>query len=296
MQFKKYNSIENTYQQRFIEKSFYALDWYDDFIVQEKIHWANFWFYVSKDWIRCAKRTWFILENESFFNYKKILQENELRLLNLQVDIWKDIIVFWELFWWWVQKWIFYSDEQLFYAFDIIVDWEYLNCDDCNYYFEKHWFIYAKTLYRWSLENCFMYDIKKNSILENEISNSWCVEWSNIMEWIVIRPNITKYTNWWERIIFKKKNELFSEKKAPDKIQFDMSKFEEYEQYITTWRLQSVLSKEWEILLKWDCPKYAWIMVWDIEQDCVKDWLELSKQAKKYLFNKCIKFILSNMF
>ena len=296
MEFKKYNSIENTYQQRFIEKAFYSLDWYDDFIVQEKIHWANFAFYVGKNWIQCAKRTSKLKDDESFFDYKSVLKDNENRLLSLQVDIWKDIIVFWELFWKWVQKWIEYSDKKQFYAFDIIVDWEYLSTDECNRLFDKYWFLYAYTLFRWTLEECMWYDIKHNSIIQQEIWDCSFVDWANIMEWIVIRPNISKFINWWQRIIFKKKNELFSEKTPPEKIHFDTSEFEKYEQYINKNRLNSLISKEWEIKDKKDCSKYAWMLVWDIEQDIKKEWIELSKQAKKYIFQKAIKFILSNVF
>lgn len=294
--FKKYNSIENTYQQRFIEKSFYSLDGYDDFIVQEKIHWANFAFYVSKDWIKCAKRTSILQDDELFFDWKSVLEENEQRLLALHVAIWKDIIVYWELFWWWIQKWIHYSDKKLFYAFDIFVDWEYLSVDECNKYFNEYGFIYAYTLFRWTLEECMWFDIKRNSIIQKDIWDVNFVDWANIMEWVVIRPNITKYTNAWERIIFKKKNEMFSEKTPPEKIQFDTSSFAEYEQYININRLNSLISKEWELDNKSDCSRYAWLLVWDIEQDIVKEWKEMSKQAKKYIFQKCIKFIMSNKF
>lgn len=296
MKFRKYNSIENTYQNRFIEKSFYALDWYDDFIVQEKIHWANFSFYVSSDWIVCWKRTSILSDNEKFFDWESVLKDNEARLLALQVDIWKDIIVYWELFWWWVQKWIFYSDKKQFYAFDIFVDWEYLSVDECNNYFNTYWFLYAYTLFRWTLDACMWYDIKHNSIIQQDIWEVNFDDWQNIMEWIVIRPNITKYTNQWERIIFKKKNEIFLEKKPPNSISFDTSSFIEYEQYINTNRLNSLISKIWAIEDKKEIQKYAWLLVSDIEKDIMKEWKELSKQAKKYIFQKSIKFILWELF
>jgi len=295
MEFKKYNSIENSYQQRFVEKCFYNLGWYNDFIVQEKIHWANFGFYVYENEIKCAKRTGFILEDEKFFNYKKVLNDNKERLENLRKEIWKDIIVFWEIFWWSVKEEVFYYDEQLFYAFDIISNWEYLSVDECNKYFEKHWFLYAKTLFRWNLEDCFTYDIKQNSILEKEITwSEFLIDW-NIMEWIVIKPNENKMI-WESRIIFKKKTDKFSEKKAPDKIQFDTSWFWEYEIYITKPRLDNIISKYWEITDKKDIAKYTWYFMQDIIEDAEKDWLELSKQAKRYLFNKSVKFLLENLF
>jgi hypothetical protein len=56
------------------------------------------------------------------------------------------------------------------------------------------------------------------------------------MEGIVIKPNISKFILD-SRIIFKKKNEKFSEKKAPDKIISNPIRFTSYDCYITKPRL-----------------------------------------------------------
>lgn len=39
--FKKYNSIENTYRQEFLDKIKGHGFWEDEFVVQEKVHGAN---------------------------------------------------------------------------------------------------------------------------------------------------------------------------------------------------------------------------------------------------------------
>jgi len=297
--FKKYNSIENSYQSRFIEKSIYNLDRYNDFIVQEKIHGSNFSFYVSENWIKCAKRTGFIEEWESFFNYKKVLEDNSFSLIELQKEIGKDIIVFGELFGLWVQKEVYYCDDKRFYAFDIIVDWEYLSVDECNILFDRFGFLYAKVLQRGTLEECFSYDIDRNSILEEQITWSEFTKLANVMEWVVIRPNESKFL--WNkedssRIIFKKKTEKFSEKKAPDKIPSNPAKFQNYDLYITKSRLNNIISKYGEITDKKELEKFAWYLVKDICEDYEKDNLEIDEWISKYLHPKCIKFILSEMF
>lgn len=296
-EFKKYSSIENSYQSRFVEKVIYNLDWYNDFIVQEKVHWANFAFYVSESWIKCAKRTWFIEEDEKFFNYKNALEENSFALIELQKEIGKDIIIFWELFGGNVQKEVYYCDDQRFYAFDIVVDWEYLPVDECNVLFDKYGFLYAKILKRWTLEECFWYGINQNSILADSI-NANRIE-NNLWEGVVIRPNETKYI--WHsdntsRVIFKKKTEMFSEKKAPDKIPSNPTKFQTYDCYITKPRLDNIISKNGEIDDKSQLSKYAWYLVKDICEDYEKDNWRIDEGVAKYLHSKCIKFILQEMF
>lgn len=302
IEFKKYNSIENSYQWRFVEKCIYNLDGYNDFIVQEKIHGSNFSFYVSESGIKCAKRTGFIEEWESFFDYKKVLEDNSFALIELQKEIGKDIIVFWELFGSNVQKEVYYCDDTRFYAFDIVVDWEYLSLDECNILFDRVWILYAKVLQRWTLEECFTYDINRDSILAFELTGKTDFKdrwWNNIMEWVVIRPNESKWI--WHidntsRVIFKKKTELFSEKKAPDKIPSNPAKFQMYDLYITKPRLNNIISKYWEITDKKDLAKFAWYLVKDICEDYEKDTWELDEWISKYLHSKCIKFILSELF
>lgn len=291
MEFKKYNSIENTYQEKFLEKCFYTLEWYNDFIVQEKIHWANFAFYVNSWKITCAKRTSFLNPDDNFFDFQNVLKKYEKVLIRLQKEIWKNIVVLWELFWGWVQKWVFYSSYKDFYAFDIKVDWEYISTDEANKYFEDYGFIYAKTLFRWSLEDCLSYEVEwvnVKTLLEP-------YEWDNIWEWIVIRPNKTFFL--WNpddssRVIFKKKASAFSEKKAPSKIHFDTSSFEDYEIYITENRLDGIMGKYWPIQNKSQLQEYTWYFVKDIVEDIEKEWKNISKNWKQYIFKKSIKFIL----
>ena len=68
--FKKYNSIENTYREKQIEQVY--LHGYDNekYVVQEKVHGANFSFITDGEVIQVAKRSGLIAEDEKFNNYK----------------------------------------------------------------------------------------------------------------------------------------------------------------------------------------------------------------------------------
>ena len=73
MEFKKYKSIENSYQDGFIssiiEQGFGDLE----FVIQEKVHGANLSFITDGQNILSAKRTELILDSEEFYSSKFVL-------------------------------------------------------------------------------------------------------------------------------------------------------------------------------------------------------------------------------
>lgn len=79
-QFTKFPSLENTYRQKEIDK-IVMMEIKDQWVVTEKVHGANFSFWVYKDVdtkeidIKCAKRSGWIEEDEKFFNYKSVLEK-----------------------------------------------------------------------------------------------------------------------------------------------------------------------------------------------------------------------------
>ncbi len=90
MEFKKFNSIENSYQSDFI-KSIYDNGFGEEkFVVQEKIHGANFSFITNGKEIITAKRTELIEENENFYNSLKIKKKYESKLIALFENISKE--------------------------------------------------------------------------------------------------------------------------------------------------------------------------------------------------------------
>ena len=73
--FKKYNSIENTYRQAFLEKIKGHGFWLKEYVVQEKVHGANL-SYITTDGQHFSgdKRRGLIGAEEEFYNYQAILQ------------------------------------------------------------------------------------------------------------------------------------------------------------------------------------------------------------------------------
>jgi hypothetical protein len=63
MGFKKYNSIENSYREKFLEKIKSIVPPTEKWVVTEKIHGSNFSFIYDVENLTCAKRTGLINEN-----------------------------------------------------------------------------------------------------------------------------------------------------------------------------------------------------------------------------------------
>jgi len=135
------------------------------------VHGANFSFWVSTDGTKVAGRSSF-LENgdESFYAcYLDVVEENRekiKKLFNLSNS--KNMTVFGELFGgvypheevpkvknaMRIQKGINYAPFNQFYAFDLVLDGEYVSVDTANELFEQSGIFYAKTVYRGSFEDC----------------------------------------------------------------------------------------------------------------------------------------------
>ena len=83
MQFKKYNSVENTFDKEFIEKI--RLEGLDnkEFVVQEKVHGSNFCFVTDGVNVSAGKRTGYIEPNEKFYDYEELLERYRDRVINL---------------------------------------------------------------------------------------------------------------------------------------------------------------------------------------------------------------------
>ena len=172
-EFKKYNSIENSYRSEFIERLINEDFDKQEFVVQEKVHGANLSFWCDGDSIRCAKRTGFIEEGEGFYEFSSVLNKYHdpiYKLFDFVTDKYKDtsfITIYGELFGGAyphsevtkdrdaivIQKGVYYSPSNDYYAFDIMLDnKKYLSVDEANNFFENSGFFYAKTLYKGGLK------------------------------------------------------------------------------------------------------------------------------------------------
>lgn len=306
--FQKFNSIENAYRKEFIEKIILSGLDKGDFIVQEKVHGANFSFWTDGQTIQCAKRTSFLNNETNFYNYASIQEKYTSSILNLYKAIqvtYPDLqvlTVFGELMGGnahpsverikgatSVQKGIFYSNENDFYAFDIRLNNEkYLNVEEGNALFEEHGFFYAKTLFKGTLEEALKYPNAFDSKIPAWLGFSNITD--NICEGVVIRPNESRFFHGGSRVLIKNKNEAWSEKtkrKNGGKTALDQNLSEAanelkstLETYITENRLHNVISKVGEITFK-DFGQVMGLMNQDVLEDFNKEHGIAFKQLEK---------------
>ncbi|MDO5655992.1 MAG: RNA ligase family protein [Flavobacteriaceae bacterium] len=253
MNLKKYNSIENSYQEKVLDRiRFLGLN-KEKFIVQEKVHGANFSFQTNGNEIKIAKRTDFILPDEVFFNGQQILEKYRSNVFQLFEDL-KNLIpsvakiaVFGEIFGGAykhpdvkrindaikVQKGIDYAPFNEFYAFDIMIDdTEFLDVETANQYFEKHGFFYARTLFEGDLEEALKFPKEFNSKIPEwlnlpEIEDNEC-------EGVIIKPLKPAFFGNGARIILKNKNEKWSEKVKVERKEIEATPLSESAEKVLT--------------------------------------------------------------
>lgn len=315
--FKKYNSIENTYRKKATEQVYLHGYGDDVFVVQEKVHGANFSFITDGNSIQVAKRTSVIAEDENFNNYNYVLNKYEKAITALFKLVKKDfpeieiMTVFGEIFGGnyphsevekingmvRIQKGVFYSPENDFYAFDICINHtKYLDVTIANTYFEEVGLFYAKTLFAGTFNECMAYPNAFESKV-HEWLNLPSIE-DNVCEGTIIKPLVSKRFGNGQRVIFKNKNEKWSEKShekrsrvsKPSAIEMLSDTEKELMHtllgYVNENRLMNVQSKLGEFSPK-QTGKTIGLLAKDALEDFVKDhendWNNVQKEHQKVL-------------
>lgn len=297
--FKKYPSIENSYRNEFVkrikEQGFEHLE----YIVQEKVHGSNFSLWTNDGVkFKAYKRTGAIELNEKFYNYEVVVNDilpklkslwNTLKISHLEM---KELVVFGELMGGSyphkevknikdatkVQKGIFYCPQNSFYAFDIVINKNiYLSVDETEKLFEKEKFIYAKTLFKGSLDECMKYPNNFQSQIYKQFDLPQIDD--NVCEGVVIRPQETCFLGNGSRVILKNKNKKWTEKQQvskKDRKKEDFSDEVKYLQekimeYVTENRMANVVSKVGEVKQQ-DIGKVLSLFNKDILEDFLKDY------------------------
>jgi Rnl2 family RNA ligase len=329
MIFKTYNAIENAYQARVIEQI--RMQGFGDevFIVQEKVHGANFSFFTDGKEIKIAKRTAFIEQDEKFFNAHQILEryrKNVIEVFQKVKTIHPDVetvVIYGELFGGGykhkevepvkdavkVQKGIEYAPHNEFYAFDIKLNGiTYLNTDVVNQIFEEVGFFYAKILFQGTLEDTLRFPNVFNSKIPAWLGLPELED--NMCEGTIVKTLKTKYFGNGARIILKNKNEKWVEKSKMVKkeaktvqkqVHFSEKAqeiWEEIQKYATVNRLNNVISKIGEFEPKM-IGKVIGLFAQDILEDFEKDFpaaftaieKEEQKRINKKLNSLVIDFI-----
>ncbi len=306
LDFKKYSSIENSFDEEFMLNVRKFVDPNEVFVVQEKVHGSNTSFITNGQQIKFAKRTAIIADNENFFNYEELLERYTDKVKNLFMLIKKEFpeidyaVIFGEFFggcyphkevkknttMMAIQKGVFYSPIHEFYGFDIFIVSEkndihqYLGVEKCNALFEKGGFLYAKTLFQGTLDECLKYPNAFESTIYKELGYPKIED--NICEGVVIRPLTPKYLPNGARIMIKNKNERFAEKKQEkrrpkvEKLPVTFSQdytllLEKVEDYVTENRLDNVVSHIGEVSMPKDLGKLSGMFSKDILEDFLKE-------------------------
>jgi len=203
-----------------------------------------------------------------------------------------------------VQKGIFYSPNNEFYAFDIQINRAtYLDLDYVNPLFEAHQMLFAKTLFEGSLEECLNYTNLFPSTIPKELGLPEINP--NTCEGVVIRPKINCHFNNGVRVILKNKNEKWEENTKHLKSINQSAPLSEkvialqgaIQAYVTENRLNNVLSKIGEVTRK-DFGKIIGGFNRDVIEDFTKDYqnaFSILEKKEQKLITKSIVPISAKM-
>lgn len=323
--FKKFTSIENSFNEEFMNKVRAEIPKDIIYVVQEKVHGANVSFICNGEDIQFAKRTAILEPDEAFFQYQAIVDKyrnNVFSLFNflkIKYPLLQCISIFGELFGGSypladvkkqnkldrIQKGIYYTPEHEFYGFDIFLNFggggsDYMSVEDTNNLFDQFGFFYAKTLFSGTLDECLQYPNKFESTIAKDLGLP--ILERNFCEGVVIRPATPLYLRNGSRVLIKNKNPKFAECIKGRSRQFRKSQIglpKALEDalslalcYITENRLNNVISHIGQVDLSKDFGKVLGMYCKDVITDFSKEngeiYQKLSKEERK-LLNKEIQ-------
>lgn len=266
MKFIKYDKMDGSWQEKSVAylrlKGFDAKD--IEWSVTEKVHGSNFSIWFDGIEFKYAKRSGFIKKGTNFYNHIRIVPSilPKIRKIWDSLEGISELVVYGELFGGTyphpevetvnnakkIQKGLFYSPDNHFYAFDIMIDGQYVSVDEFEMLCKKVALLHAKTLFKGSFDQCLKYP---NDFLTKipELFNLPEIT-GNICEGVVLKTVKPMFYDDGGRLILKNKNRKWLEiqQKTPPKKQPNLSKegqeiLETINLYITENRLNNVLSK-----------------------------------------------------
>jgi len=307
MEFKRYPSIENSYQIKTVSHIIESEKSKQDWVVHEKIHGANFALYFNGTEAKAAKRNSFLEGGENFYSANKILDKYKEKLVKSFSNVSSEIlhivpnisycILYGELYGGGVhpdlkepnshkmiQKEIFYRPDHDFIAFDLCVVFEneeeaFLPWPLFTKFCNSVDIEYPKILFKGSLQECLQYPNEfypYNPFGLSELDK-------NVCEGTVIRPTNPFWLNNEKRAVLKNKNDKFMEiKKVKNKPIELPDSFVEWSNvannFITENRLNNVLSKLGEIT----SMKQIGEVIKNFSQDWKDEFLEIYPDLKNY--------------
>lgn len=308
VEFKKFPSLENTYQAKPITLAEDLGLHNQQYLVTEKVHGANFSFHVYRSEsgveIKCAKRSGFIEQDEKFFNYRSVLEKYKEVLINIHENVLdNDFILYGELFGGNIQSGMCYTLDQDFIAFDICVKQEgvYSPVNKLNLFDDSFKQYGIQTAPIIGIFDSLSEALKVQEVFESKLLREGFdgKEEHKEAEGVVIEPVIPCWFPNGSRVYFKKKTKRFLEKggnkikKAPEELPKDLEGIlTQAFEYITEPRFNAVVSKIGEVTIK-DIGKVMGLMTKDILEDMERDELETpdNKKFMKLLQTEVQNFI-----
>ena len=87
LEFKKYSSIENSFNREFMERIVAEMPTDLEYVIQEKVHGANTSFLCDGEDVRFAKRTSMLETEEMFYDYPELLERYKDKVVVLAKDV-----------------------------------------------------------------------------------------------------------------------------------------------------------------------------------------------------------------
>ncbi|EOK1776981.1 RNA ligase, Rnl2 family [Shigella sonnei] len=315
--FKKYSSLENHYNSKFIEKLYSLGLTGGEWVAREKIHGTNFSLIIERDKVTCAKRTGPILPAEDFYGYEIVLKKYDKAIKGVQ-EVMDSIStsvpvtyqVFGEFAGGGIQKGVDYGEKD-FYVFDIIINTEsgdtyYMSDYEMQDFCNTFGFKMAPMLGRGTFGALIMIPNDLDSVLaaynvtasEDLVEANNCVFDANVIgdntaEGYVLKPCFPKWLPNGARVAIKCKNSKFSEKKKSDKPIKAKVELSEADNklvgilacYVTLNRVNNVISKIGEIGPK-DFGKVMGLTVQDILEETSREGITLTQADNPSLIKK----------
>lgn len=278
MTFKKYSTLENHTNSKFLQHAFDMIADKPDtpFVAREKIHGTNFSVIITKDSIVPAKRTGPILDTEKFFGYEDLMKKYKSAFENIQEyyspffdEEINSIQIFGEYAGGGIQKEVDYGEKD-FYVFDLTVAGMYQSDDVVCNFCEKYGLKVAPLIKHGTLEELLKLPVEYESVV-NDYDKAFSlvgvgasvVEYvqrepkDNVSEGLVIKPVVPMFMHNGSRLAIKYKTDAFKEKgkgktpKIPTPLpEADLELLNEFSKYAEPARIGNVCSHIGEITAK----------------------------------------------
>ena len=303
MSFRKFPSIENHYQEAFIEKAILHNPELLDltFIKSEKLHGANVQIaYDIKEGkpfdLKLGRRGDYLVEDEKFYGFSSFMEAEEfgplgVYLYRLGYKHQKSVRVFGEFFGENIQKGVVYHPGKQLRVYDIMIADDLMPQKKMIMEFEMHGMI--DLLAPIIGEPCTLAEALAFDV-ETFITTLGPQDEDNFAEGVVIKPYERPVTlGNGKNFYIKKKNTKFKDKSREPKVRKEMradlkEMRDEFRTYLNDVRVQDLFSKMGPIEDKKQIGTYIQALMADAVEDFVKDYPEatdLEKAERKQVYN-----------